>query len=75
MFARNISFRLKPDSIAAFTKLIEDEVLPLLRKQKGSEPLPIRADAGRAGFLVSARPRSDARKPETARRWIAAASV
>jgi hypothetical protein len=28
MFARSISFRLKPDSIAAFTKLIEDETLP-----------------------------------------------
>ena len=35
MFARSISFRLKSDSTAAFTKLIEDEVLPLLRKQKG----------------------------------------
>ena len=35
MFARSVSFRLKPDSIAAFTKLIEDEVLPLLRRQKG----------------------------------------
>jgi len=32
MFARSISFRLKPNSIAAFTKLIEDETLPLLRK-------------------------------------------
>src|SRR5216683_1340413 len=35
MFARSVSFRLKPDSIAAFTKLIEDKTLPLLRKQKG----------------------------------------
>ena len=35
MFARSVSFRLKPDSIAAFTNLIEDETLPLLRKQKG----------------------------------------
>jgi hypothetical protein len=35
MFARSVSFRLKPDSIAAFTKLVEDETLPLLRKQKG----------------------------------------
>ena len=35
MFARSISFRLKPNSITAFTKLIEDETLPLLRKQKG----------------------------------------
>ena len=35
MFARTVSIRLKPNSIAAFTKLIEDEILPLLRKQKG----------------------------------------
>ena len=35
MFARSVSFRLKPDSIAAFTKLIQHETLPLLRKQKG----------------------------------------
>ncbi len=35
MFARSVSFRLKPDSIAAFTKLIEDKTIPLLRKQKG----------------------------------------
>ena len=35
MFARSVSFRLKPNSIAAFTKLIADETLPLLRKQKG----------------------------------------
>ena len=27
MFARSVSFRLKPNSIAAFTKLIEDETL------------------------------------------------
>ncbi len=35
MFARTVSIRLKPNSIAAFTKLIEGETLPLLRKQKG----------------------------------------
>ena len=35
MFAHSVSFHLKPGSIAAFTKLIEDETLPLLRKQKG----------------------------------------
>src|ERR1700724_4922993 len=35
MFARSISFRLQPDSVVAFTKLIENETLPLLRKQKG----------------------------------------
>ena len=35
MFARHVSFRLKPNSVADFTRIIENEVLPLLRKQKG----------------------------------------
>jgi hypothetical protein len=35
MFARSLSMRLKPNSVAAFTKLIENESLPTLRKQKG----------------------------------------
>jgi len=35
MFARSISIRLKPNSVADFTQLIENETLPQLRKQKG----------------------------------------
>jgi hypothetical protein len=35
MFARSISIRLKPNTVAEFTQLIETESLPLLRKQKG----------------------------------------
>ena len=35
MFARSISMRLKPNSVAEFNKALENEVLPLLRKQKG----------------------------------------
>jgi hypothetical protein len=35
MFTRNVSMRLKPKSVAEFTRTIEDEVLPVLRKQKG----------------------------------------
>ena len=35
MFARSVSIRLKSNSVAEFTKLIEHEALPLLRKQKG----------------------------------------
>jgi hypothetical protein len=35
MFARSISVHLKPNSVAEFTRLIEQETLPLLRKQKG----------------------------------------
>jgi len=35
MFARSVSIRLKPNSVAEFTRLMENETLPLLRKQKG----------------------------------------
>jgi len=35
MFARNVSIRLKPNSSVAFTKLIENETIPTLRKQAG----------------------------------------
>src|SRR3984893_11952944 len=35
MFARSVSFRLKPNSIEKLTKWIEDETVPLLRKQIG----------------------------------------
>ena len=35
MFARKVSVRLKPDSLDKFTNLIEHEILPWLRKQKG----------------------------------------
>lgn len=35
MFARHVSVVLKPNSVEEFTRTINDEVLPLLRKQKG----------------------------------------
>jgi hypothetical protein len=35
MFARNVSIHLKPNSSVAFTKLIENETIPTLRKQEG----------------------------------------
>jgi len=35
MFARTISMRLKANSVAAFNRTLEDEILPLLQKQKG----------------------------------------
>ena len=35
MYARSVSIRLKPNTAAEFTQLIEKEALPLLRKQKG----------------------------------------
>jgi heme-degrading monooxygenase HmoA len=35
MFARTVSLQLKPNSVAEFTKTIENDLIPLLRKQPG----------------------------------------
>ena len=35
MYARNISFRLKNNMQSDYTRTFENEILPLLRKQKG----------------------------------------
>jgi hypothetical protein len=35
MFARNVSLRLKPNSLSEFTRIFEKEVIPILRKQSG----------------------------------------
>jgi hypothetical protein len=35
MFARRVSFQLKPGRAAEFTRLIDKDVIPVLRKQKG----------------------------------------
>jgi len=35
MFARNVSFRLKSNMLSDYTQTFENQVLPLLRKQKG----------------------------------------
>jgi heme-degrading monooxygenase HmoA len=35
MFTRTVVMQLKPDSAAQFTRTIENEVIPVLRKQKG----------------------------------------
>ena len=35
MFARNVSLHLKPNSVEEFRRMIELEIIPLLRKQKG----------------------------------------
>jgi hypothetical protein len=55
MFARSISFRLKTDTnIAAFTKLIENETLPMLRQQKGFlDEITLCAPGGLDGVAIS----------------------
>ena len=35
MFARHVSMRLKPNTLAEFTRTLENEVIPLLQKQRG----------------------------------------
>jgi hypothetical protein len=35
MFARNISFQLKSNTLSDYTRTFENQILPLLRKQKG----------------------------------------
>ena len=35
MFARHVSVHLKPNRVAEFTRTMDREVIPLLRKQKG----------------------------------------
>ena len=35
MYARNVSFRLKPNMQSEYTRTFENQILPLLRKQKG----------------------------------------
>ena len=35
MFARSVSFHLKPGRAAEFTEIIDKDVLPILRRQKG----------------------------------------
>jgi len=35
MIARNVTMRLKANSVAEFTQTLEKDIIPLLRKQKG----------------------------------------
>jgi hypothetical protein len=35
MFAQHVSVVLKPNSVAEFTRTIKNQIIPLLRKQKG----------------------------------------
>ena len=37
MFARSVSFHLKPGRAAEFTRLLDKDIIPVLRKQKGFE--------------------------------------
>ena len=54
MYARRVSLNLKPNSRAEFTHILEAEVLPVLRKQKGfQDEITFVAPASTEAFGVS----------------------
>ncbi len=55
MFARHVSMHLKPNTRAEFTKTIENEILPLLRKQHGfqNEIVSVAPGSGTAVVTIS----------------------
>src|SRR5713101_2074743 len=54
MFARSVSIRLKTNSVAEFTRVIENDALPLLRRQKGfQDELTFVAPGGTEAIAIS----------------------
>jgi heme-degrading monooxygenase HmoA len=54
MFARHVSFRLKPNSVTEVIQTLEKEILPLLRKQKGfQDEITLLAPGGREAVGIS----------------------
>ena len=54
MFARRVSIHLTPNSSAAFTKQIENETIPTLRKQEGFQgELTFLAPGGTEAVAIS----------------------
>lgn len=54
MYARQVSMNLKPNSTDGFTRKLETEVIPLLRKQKGfKDEITFVSPTGKDAFAVS----------------------
>jgi hypothetical protein len=54
VFARKVSVQLKPNSTAEFTRRLETDVIPLLRKQKGfQDEITFVTTGGRDAFGIS----------------------
>jgi heme-degrading monooxygenase HmoA len=54
MFARSVTVRLKPNSVAEFNKTLEKNILPLLQKQKGfRDEISLVASNGSEGVGIS----------------------
>jgi hypothetical protein len=65
MFARHVSMHLKPNTRAEFTQTIENEILPLLRKQHGfqDEIVFVAPGSGTEGVASVSGARKRTRKP------------
>lgn len=54
MYARRVSLHLKPDSRAEFTRSLEKDIIPMLRKQKGFlDEISFVTPTGKEAFGVS----------------------
>jgi len=54
MFARRVYMHLKPNSVAEFTQRLENDILPLLRKQKGfQDEITFVGHGGTEAFAIS----------------------
>jgi hypothetical protein len=54
MFARSVSFQLKPGRSADFTKALETDIIPVLRKQKGfQDEITFVAEGGKEAIGIS----------------------
>jgi len=54
MYARRVSMHLKPNSAVEFTRRLETDIIPLLRKQKGfKDELTFITTGGKDAFGIS----------------------
>jgi hypothetical protein len=54
MFARHISLYLKPNSVGEFSRTMEKEIIPVLRRQKGFQgEITLIGSEGRGGVAIS----------------------
>ncbi len=54
MFARRVSMHLKPNSVAQFTQLEEQEAIPVIRQQKGFRELTaFVSPSGTEAFVIT----------------------
>jgi hypothetical protein len=54
MYARNVSINLKPNTASEFTRTLETDILPLLRKQNGfKDEITFLASDGKDALAIS----------------------